>query len=140
MSVRYQKSSVVNILAKLKLFISKLVMILCLLFMGYPMNILVFGSNKLYVCALLHVFLIARSLFTISKFSFQQEIALILSYKIFSHKKSLLRINSQDLSLLSYPLRTEGLFCLCVTDQYFTHKIQRAERLRLKLSDVIEFT
>jgi hypothetical protein len=47
MSVRYRKSSLVNILAKLKLFISKLVLILCLLFMGYPMNILVFGSNAL---------------------------------------------------------------------------------------------
>src|SRR5271163_3116253 len=91
------------------------------------------------VCALLHVFLIARSFFKISKFSFQQKIALILSYKIFCHKKPLLRISSQDLSLLSYLLRTEGLFCLCVTDQYFTHKIQMTRRLKLKLSDVIEF-
>jgi hypothetical protein len=47
MSLRYRKSSLVNILAKLKLFISKRVLILCLLFMGYPMNILVFGSNAL---------------------------------------------------------------------------------------------
>ncbi len=46
---------------------------------------------------------------------------------------------SQDLSLLSHLPRTEGLFYLCVTDQYFTHKIQTGKRLRLKLSSIIEF-
>jgi hypothetical protein len=90
------------------------------------------------VGALLHVFLITRSFFKLSKFSFQQKIALILSNKIFSHQNSLLRISSEDLSLISYLLRTEGLFCLCVTDQYFACKIRMVGRIRLKLSDVIE--
>jgi ABC-type uncharacterized transport system permease subunit len=47
MSVRYRKSSSVNILAALKLIIFIFSPILCLLFMGYPMSILVFASNAL---------------------------------------------------------------------------------------------
>ncbi len=53
-------------------------------------------------------------------------------------QNSLTGSNSQDLSLLSHRTRTEGLFCLCVTDQYLTHKIQTVGCLRLKLSSIIE--
>jgi hypothetical protein len=45
----------------------------------------------------------------------------------------------QDLSLLLHLLKTEGLFCLCVTDQYFARKIQTSRQLRLKLLSIIEF-
>jgi hypothetical protein len=47
MSVRYRKSGLVNILAKLKLFIFKFSLIFYLLLMGYPIHILVFGSSAL---------------------------------------------------------------------------------------------
>ena len=54
-------------------------------------------------------------------------------------QNSLTWSSSQDLSLRVHLPRTGGLFCLCVIGQYFIHKMQIDERLRLKLSSIIEF-
>lgn len=52
MSVRYRKASLVNISAKLNLFICKLIPILWLLSMGYPTNIRFLVFIQIYVGAL----------------------------------------------------------------------------------------
>jgi hypothetical protein len=95
--------------------------------------------SRIRVCALLHIFVNSSLIF--------QDIHLLSSPKDsfdFQLQNPLSQNSStwsslQDLSLLLHLLKTEGLFCLCVTDQYFAHKIQTGRQLRLKLLIIIEF-